>query len=163
MQRRVALTIALTAFAADAVPLAAEEELWEEHPHHLSFLLSGTYEEEEDEDETAASFGIDYEYRLNRLIGIGAVVERAFNPIDATTFLAVADIHLWRGLCIQTGPGIEAIDADGEEESRDLFVYRIGALYEIEMERFTVSPQLHYDNTDEVDALIFGVAVGFAF
>ncbi len=137
-----------------------KEEMWKEHPHHLSVVLAGTVEDGEEENEKAETLGIDYEYRLNDFLGIGAVVERAFDPLDTTTALFVADLHVWRGLAIQTGPGVEQIDrGDGE----DKFVYRIGSLYEIERGRFTVSPQLHLDVTSEAKSVIFAVAFGFGF
>ena len=147
----------------------AEEELWREHPHHVSALVAGTYVgEEEGDDESAFTLGFDYEYRLNQRLGLGVVAERAFDPIEATTVLAVADIHLWQGLCVQVGPGVEVIDAEAPPErprpdDDELFVLRLGMLYELEFERFTFSPQLHFDKTDEAEAWVLGGAFGFAF
>ena len=131
------------------------EHDWEEKPHHLSLLVGGTFEEEE----SAPTLGVDYEYRVDEFLGVGAVVaERAFDEIEATTYLGVADLHFNNGVIVQTGPGIEI--RDGED---DIFVYRLGVLYEWEWGGYTVSPQLHYDATSEQDAIIVGVAFGFAF
>ncbi len=124
-------------------------------PHHVSFLVGGTRVRAE--EETGFTIGGDYEYRITRRLGVGGVVEHAFGEVDATTLLAVADIHLWRGLAAQVGPGVEFLDDRAEP------VGRIGALYEIELGgRFTVSPQLHYDITDE-DSIVFGLAFGRSF
>ena len=50
---------------------------------------------------------IDYEYKLSPLIGLGAVIEHAYGGLDATTLLAVADIHIYEGFTMQVGPGFE--------------------------------------------------------
>lgn len=144
-----------------ALPANAEEgepEVWKEHPHHLSVITGATH----DHDETAFTLGLDYEYRVNRLLGFGTVVEYAFHHLDSWTLLAVADIHVWRGLALQTGPGLEIVDE--EEGHEEEFVYRAGLLYEVELpRRFTVSPQVHYDVGSGINALVFGVAVGRNF
>ncbi len=130
-------------------------EFDEARRHHLSLVTAGTNIPEE--NETAFTIGLDYEYRANRLLGFGFVAEHAFEAVDATTVLAVADIHLWRGLAIQVGPGIEILDGDVVAAGR------IGALYEIEIgEHFTLSPQVHYDISEE-DGIVFGVSIGRNF
>jgi len=122
------LTTAMLGMAACSTSSTYRESLpWDsaahdpERPHHLSVLAAGTHTEDDDD---AATVGIDYEYRVNDILGIGTVVEHAFEPLQATTLLAVADIHIWRGFAVQTGPG--AVTSDEE----DFFVYRFGALYE---------------------------------
>jgi len=131
-----------------------------EKPHHLSVVIGGT--NIPSANETAFTLGIDYEYRVNRRLGLGFVVEQAFDDIDATTLLAVADIHLWRGLALQVGPGVEFLDEGEEHET--FAIGRIGALYEIEFgEGYTISPQFHYDISSGEDAIVFGVAIGRAF
>lgn len=127
----------------------------EENPHHFSVLTGGT--NIIDEDLTAFTFGVDYEYRLNRLLGVGVVLEHAFGEIDATTILGVTDVHIWKGLVMQFGAGIEFID------EKEYFVGRIGTLYEFEFEGgFTFSPQVHYDISHK-NSLVFGTAIGLAF
>ena len=126
---------------------------WRAEPHHLSILGGSTI----DDETSAFTLGLDYEYRRSDLLGLGAVVEHAFTSIDATTLLAVTDVHFTPHCILQTGPGIEFID-DVEE-----FVYRIGVLYEWEVRGYTLSPQLHYDASTGEDAVILALAVGFGF
>ena len=147
-----------------ALPAAALAQIDVEHdeekPHHLSLVLGGTHVNAA--DETAFTFGVDYEYRINELIGVGAVAEHAVGDIDATTLLAVADFHLWRGLALQVGPGVEFIDEG--EETETFAIGRVGVLYEVEFgEGFTVSPQFHYDISSGEDAIVFGLSFGRAF
>ncbi|MEM9309938.1 MAG: hypothetical protein AAGA34_00705 [Pseudomonadota bacterium] len=141
-----------------AGPLSANEADPDhsERPHHLSILVAGTHIEAE--DETAITLGVDYEYRVSEWLGLGFVAERAFGGIDSTSILAVADIHIWEGLAVQVGPGVEFVD----EEER--LIGRFGGLYEFELGKgFTLSPQLHYDLSEDQDAIVFGIAVGRAF
>lgn len=136
--------------------VTGRHSIWREHPDHVALVLAGTTEEEEGERETAATIGLDYEHRVNEFLGLGSVIgEYAFGDIDALTVLAVADLHIWRGFVIQTGPGIEYIDKELEG------VYRVGAIYELEFGRYTVAPQVHYDATTGEDAVVFGVSFGY--
>ena len=73
-------------------------------PHHLSILLADTRIDGEGNNST---LGIDYEYRVSPLIGLGGVIEHAYGGLDATTLLAVADIHIYEGFTVQVGPGFE--------------------------------------------------------
>ena len=128
----------------------------EDRPHHLSVIVGGTYVDAA--DVTEFTLGIDYEYRLTPLLGLGFVAEHAFGEIDATTLLAVADIHLVKGLAVQIGPGIE-ITPDEE-----FAIGRLGLLYEFEIGHdYTLSPQLHFDLSSGEDAVVFGLAFGRAF
>lgn len=141
-----------------SVGVLAEDQHQDVHhsaPHHLSLLIGGT--DLVDGDHTAMTLGLDYEYRVSEFLGLGFVVEQAFGDIDATTLLAVADLHLWDGLIAQIGPGVEFVDGNSHA------ALRLGMLYEFEFESgFTLSPQLHYDFSHE-DALVFGIALGRAF
>ena len=125
--------------------------------NHLAFVFAAT----DNTDDTAGTFGLEYEYRLSTRYGIGGVLEYAGGNVDATTLLAVVDVHLWRGLALQTGPGIEFLDE--EEGSEEEFVYRFGMMYEFHRGRATFAPQLHYDATPDKDSVVVGVAFGFSF
>lgn len=158
MHSRFILAAALAAIVPSVVHAQNEGGVDEraEGPHHLSVISGLTYVEEA--DETAYTLGIDYEYRVSDLLGVGFVAERAFGDVDATTLLAVADFHLTEGLAIQVGPGIEF--AEGEEFA----VGRLGVLYEFELGGgFTISPQAHYDLSELEDAFVFVIGVGRAF
>ena len=115
------MTITILSLTAQA---QIDVEFDENKRHHLSVVFGGTTLF--DAEETAFTLGVDYEYRINELIGVGGVVEYAFGDIDATTLLAVADIHLWKGLALQAGPGVEWIDDE------TFAIGRVGLLYEFE-------------------------------
>lgn len=137
----------------------SESGLGQQHskqgPHHLSMLLADTHADGEGDNFT---LGIDYEYRVSELLGVGTVVERAYGELDATTLLAVADLHFQNGLIVQVGPGAERKDDD------NIFVARLGVLYEFEIDNFTISPQIHWDYHDgEANTVVTGLALGFSF
>ena len=123
--------------------------------HHLSVLVANTHASGEGNSPTV---GLDYEYRVNALLGVGAILERAGGKLNATTMLAVADIHFRSGLIMQVGPGFERSHHDS------IFVTRLGVLYEFEVENFTISPQLHWDyHNGESNTIVAGAAFGFSF
>jgi hypothetical protein len=142
--------------ASLSAPAAAQEPAHASKPHHLSVVIGAT--NIPDADETAFTLGLDYEYRVSKVLGLGFVAEHAFGAVDSTTLLGVADIHLTEGLAIQIGPGVEFV---GDET---FFVTRLGVVYELEVGKaFTLSPQLHYDFSSGEDAIVFGIAIGKAF
>ena len=155
---------AIAALAILVGPLTAFAEEWMEselthprhRPNHLSIFLGGT---DNSEHSPASTLGIDYERSLSDLLGIGAVIEHAAGAIDATTWLAVTDVHPTpQGLIFQLGIGAET------SAEHDVFVARAGVLYEFEHRGFTLSPQLHWDYHDGLEnAVVFGLAFGFAF
>jgi len=126
---------------------------WQEKPHHLSFLVARTIED----DETAPTLGLDYEFRKSEFLGLGAIIERAFDEIDTTTMLGVADLHITNQFIVQTGPGIEFYEGNGK------FVYRTGMLYEFELDGYTVSPQVHFDWAAGENAVVLALAFGMGF
>lgn len=160
-----------TLFALGSLATPASAQHHEEHgPHHLSIFLGGTAVSEEfeefddgeefivEEDFNVFTIALDYEYRLTEFWGAGFVAEHAFGGFDATTILAVADLHLWRGFMLQVGPGVEFTP----EANR--VVGRIGGIYEFELrDGYTIAPQLHADITGEATAFVYGVAFGRAF
>jgi hypothetical protein len=124
-------------------------------PHHFSVLAGETHENGEGNN---ATLGIDYEYRINPLLGLGVIVEHAYGELDATTLLGVADFHVYEGFIVQVGTGFE------HKESENIFVATLGFLYEIEYENFTLSPQVHWGyHEGEPNAVVAGIALGFSF
>ncbi|MDT8399386.1 MAG: hypothetical protein RQ899_12290 [Pseudomonadales bacterium] len=182
MSRSIVLSLVSVGLFVWSVPGMAEveersaghvPERSEYGPHHVSIFAGATDlrrkaepmagegvgegMEEDRRDDTAATFALDYEYRVTSRVGLGVVVEQTAGAFNATTVLDVADIHLFHGLVMQVGPGLEFI------EHQTNVVGRIGGLYEFEFDHFTLSPQIHYDVTDKEDSLVFGLALGVNF
>ena len=145
--------------------VSAEEEEGVDQQNVLSLILGGT----SDDDENAFTVGLDFEHRIHPLLGVGAVVEYATDDIDSLSLIGVLDIHLWKGLAIQTGPGVEFVGEEEEEAGETTstnqreFVYRVGLVYEFEIGKLLVTPQIHYDYSSGDDAVVYATALGFKF
>ena len=156
MRHRLLASAVLSLALASSV--CAQEHpapIFVDQPHHFSVFLGSS----DNDHGTAFTLGLDYEYRATEFLGLGGIVEHAFEEIDATTALLVADLHLTHQFIVQTGPGVEFLHEEDEAE----FVYRVGVLYEWEFGGTTVSPQLHYDWAEEEQTVLFGLAFGLCF
>ena len=125
------------------------------HPHHVALFGGVTKAEHHDEE---ATFGLDYEYRLNEKFGIGAIVDRATGDLDTTVAAISLTLHPWRGLYALAAPGYEF--HDGHEE----FLVRVGIGYAFHFgERYSIGPTYNIDfvNDEEID--IYGLSFGFGF
>lgn len=157
-ERRFAgnLSVGVFLFATLAsVTVVAEEHGSFAMPFHISVIQADTIVNGKGDN---ATLGIDMEYRVNSLLGLGAVIEYAWGELDATTVLAVADIHLTEGWVMQIGPGVEY------SHNEEIFVSRLGLIYEFEFNHYTFAPQVHWDYHDgEKNSVVAGFAVGFSF
>jgi hypothetical protein len=148
-----------------ASSVSAQEDEGSDKQNVLSLILGGT----SDRDENVFTVGLDFEHRVHPLLGVGAVIEYATDDIDALTLIGALDFHLWRGLAIQTGPGVEFVGEEEEEAGRTTssnrreFVYRVGVVYEFEIGKLLVTPQVHYDYSTGNDAVVYATALGFKF
>lgn len=99
-----------------------------EHRHHVAFFLGNT----QDGSEDGFSVGMDYEYRLSRLFGIGGLAEYADGEFNSWVLAIPLFLHPYRGLRFLVAPGLEY------EDSEDEFLVRTGIAYELEIgERWT--------------------------
>jgi len=152
----LALAMLIPCFSANAETMDAKGHGEKHHgPHHLSVLSAGTHVRGHGDYTT---LGIDYEYRISPSFGLGVVLERAFDGLDATTALAVTNFHLNDRWVMQLGSGYEHSHGD------NIFAARVGVLYSFEFEGFTLAPQLHWNYLDAHDnAVVAGIALGFSF
>ena len=145
------LTLMLIVLPLLALSQEKENGNEEEKKSSLSVFIGGTT----NKDATAFTIGLDYQYRINKLIGVGLVLDYATPEIKSLLLAPAAFFHLWH-FEIVVAPGAEF---SGDEVS---FVFRTGVSYEFELNRFTISPSLLFDTerSDEV-SLVYGVAFGF--
>lgn len=148
--------LALSTTLSLAAVLFPIHSLTQEHgPNHLSVFAGNT---DFSEHGSGLTLGVDYEYRLSPLLGLGSVVEYAYGSLDAFTVLAVADIHLTEQFIVQVGPGFE------HSSEHDFAVTRLGTLYEYRYHGYTVSPQLHVDyHFGHGSSVVAGLALGVDF
>ena len=122
-----------------------------EHLHHAALFFGNT---NNDKDQNAFTVGVEYEYRLSRPVGLGALVDYAGGKIESTVVAAGPVFHPWRELKLLAMPGLDI--HHGEEE----FVTRVGALYDFHAGDWSISPTLHVDVIDVKENIIFGLGFG---
>jgi hypothetical protein len=158
---RIAALGVLLALAAQPVWAETESEEaaeWAEEGRHGLGLFLGVTAKEGD---AGPSTGIDYEYRLNEMFGIGGVLELTF--ADFREGIAGVPIywHAWRELKLVVAPGIEftpPLDGTGE------FLLRVGGEYGFGAPRgFDIAPALYFDFTSKAAAYVFGATVAKTF
>ena len=125
----------------------------EYHPNLLALFIGVTSEERR---ETGLALGIEYERRLSKAFGIGALVEHTFGDIDTTVYAVPFAYHSgpWK---VYVAPGLEDSD-DGTEG-----LVRIGAEYGFEAGDWEISPQIDVDFVDGDQAFVFGIVFGKGF
>jgi hypothetical protein len=156
-----------------STPEAAEHAEHEFHRHHFSVFLGVTDGEIETEaavgveseggsvvfeDQRAFTVGLDYEYRLNRRWGIGALIDYAGK--DFRSWVAGVPIVLHPGGAwkLLVAPGLE------DKEVEDVvFLVRAGVMYDFEVGSFTVAPALNVDFVDDEEILVYGFNIGRGF
>lgn len=142
----------MTSKAGEAVE--ANDSVHGDPSHHVALFLGAKVSD----GEAAFSVGVDYEYELTELLGIGAIVEYSAGHEPAWLFAGALTLHATEALSFTLAPGVEI--EDGEES----FLLRLGASYEFELaERWTIGPDLNVDIVDGEAALVVGIGIGRKF
>jgi len=150
--------------------MAEEQHAGEEahHRHHMALFLGGVHAVPETEEEeghegeaaktTAFAIGLDYEYRISRLLGVGFLGEYAGPRLETTVLAVPLSVHATRALVFAAAPGAEFHKGDSR------FLVRLEALYEIELGGgFTLAPTVAVDFVGGEEAFIFGLKTGRGF
>ena len=108
--------------------------------------------------EKGFALGIEYERRINKSFGIGAVAEYTFNDADFWVFAIPFAYHrnAWK---FYVAPGIEQSSAHGTEGLVRFgaeYVFHLGGGYEI-------APQLNVDFVDGEDVWVVGAFFAKSF
>ena len=134
---------------------AHEESHAASHEYHANTLglFLGVTQEGRAEDFT---IGLEYERRLNKSFGIGAVAEYVSGDLDFWVYAVPFAYHTgpWK---FYVAPGIE----DGEEDSD--FLVRVGGEYAFELGKWEVSPQIDLDFVDNNEVWVLGIVIGRGF
>ena len=113
----------------------------------------------DDRGDNAFSLGLDYEYHLSELVGIGGLVDVATGDVRSFVVGVPVFVHPVGGLLLLAAPGVEHQD-DGSNE----FLFRIGVGWEFEVgERFAITPIANIDFVDGDEVYVWGVEFGYRF
>lgn len=141
------------------------------HRHHIALFLgatNGVLESGHGEDHghgteskkrnTDFSIGVDYQYRVHRYLGLGALMDYAAGDLRTTVFAAGAFIRPVGGLQILTAPGFES------HAGKRHALFRLGFYYEFPFaDRFALTPNFNIDFVNGEQVYIYGVAFGVGF
>jgi len=143
------------------LPIAEEEHAPEHAEGHgagaqaVNFFLGGS---SDIGDADGLTVGVDYEYRLSRLWGIGGFAEGVGGLNRSFSVGAQAYWHGAGNLILVAGPGLERRHDEWEP------IARVGGFYEFPLEDgWILSPGIFYDFTPNEDLLIYGINLGYAF
>jgi hypothetical protein len=157
---RTLLAAALVQGVTAAAPASElqEGEAGVHHRHEVAFFMGAAIRDDE-ETESGFALGLEYQYRLHRLLGVGALAEGELGDLRDLLLVAPISFHPWRGLRLVVAPGAE-IPNEGSTE----FALRLGAGYKIPLGgRFTLVPEFNADLIEGHPTYVFGanLAVGF--
>jgi hypothetical protein len=127
------------------------------HRHHISAFLGGAVRDEH-ETEGGFALGLDYEYRLARLLGAGVLVEVTAGELRDVVVIVPVSLHPWRGLRLVAAPGAN-VPSEGDAE----FLMRLGVGYRLPIGHFTLGPEFNADLIDGTPTYVFGVSFGVGF
>lgn len=142
--------------AAMMVPAHADSEE-EYHKNTIAGFIGIT---SADRRENGLSIGAEYERRINKIFGIGAIIgERTFGDVDTWVFALPFAFHTgpWK---MYAAPGVEH-DVDSNDNEP---LIRLGVEYGFEIsERWEIAPQVDVDFVESDAVFIFGVTFGYGF
>ena len=128
-----------------------------EKRHNISLFGGGHHAIDEGSDK-GVIIGTQYEYRLDRLFGIGGTVEYVGGEFSKWIFTLPLYIHPYGGWEFRVAPGVE-IESDESFLSGNL-----GVSYEFELnEQWVLQPDAEITFTKEDTFLSYGLSLTFKF
>ena len=171
-RRRVGLTILITLAAgagnvqgvqAEESEYAAGEAHGSEHHHknHIAFFVGSTEAEEHhgEKEDRDFTLGVDYERRLNSVVGIGGLFDWVVEGRREYLVGVPLFLHAGKHAKFQLAPCYQRIRETGD----NAFVFRTGFMWDFFVGKVSLSPTVLYDLTEEQDFLVFGLTVGKGF
>lgn len=145
-----------------------KKEAWEEYRHYFTGFGGaniGEVEAEEGEPSTAAApaVGLDYSYRVSKLVGVGAYFDYAYGRFHELLVGPSLFIFPWEGLFFEVAPSL-AVSSKNEL----FFVARVAVGYEFELTpQFLLGLYAAFDGAIEGEkfkpAFVPGITVGYGF
>jgi hypothetical protein len=136
-------------------PDAGAESEGIEHPSRVS-LFGGIAQ---DDSDFGASFGLEYEYRMHGLWGIGGLAEYAGDDFDAWVVGVPVFLHPYAGSFIRLAPGLEF------EEDEAGLLFRTGVGYDFELSPWwSLAPEFNVGFIEGGDTkLVHGLSLSYSF
>jgi hypothetical protein len=161
----VVMCLSVAAAADDGEEKQVEHEAsgkHEFHRNHIAFFVGSTATEDErpgGTDDPRFTLGVNYERRLTRLLGLGAVLEAVPEGEREAVVLVPVLFHVGRRAKFLIGPGAQRL----EHPRETTFVARIGFEYDFHVKRVILTPELNFDFSEEADFSVLGLNIGWGF
>ena len=154
MKRSVMILVAAVVLAT--IPAFGQhEEVHHGHKNHLSLFLGNTHNYH---GEDAFTVGLDYEFRLHTLLGVGALVDHAAGDIGSTVAGAGIFLHPWGASRLLVAA------ANEHHHGEDAFVVRVGATYDFHVAGWSISPTVNVDLLEGGEEnWVYGLGIGRGF
>ena len=110
-------------------------------------------------DDPDFTIGLDYERRLTKLFGFGAMLDVVVEGRREFLLGPIAFLHPFGGAKFFAAPLWERVEESGDDE----FVVRVGAAWDFEIGKYSLAPYAAYDMSEEHDIWVLGVAIGRGF
>ena len=125
-----------------------------EHHQHAAVFVGNT----QDGSDNGFSVGVEYEYKISKVLGIGGLVEYAGGDFDSWVIAAPLFLRPYKGLLFILAPGLEF------EHSEEEFLFRAGIGYVFEIDgMWSITPQFNVDFVDSEEKFVYGLAFGRGF
>ena len=149
MTSRLIVTIVIILFGIQDI--SAQEKDEDLNKNGLSIFVGGVTNSES----SAFALGIDYQYRISKIVGVGLVMDYSFGDIESLLLAPAVFLHV---------SALEFVVAPGMELSNDDIsgIIRLGISYEFDLtERLTLSPSLLFDTErNGEESFVYGLALG---
>lgn len=125
-----------------------------ERKNELSLFIGAT----SNESTTAFTYGLDYQYRLSELFGIGVILDHAAGDIESTLLGPALFLH-WAQVELALVPAIEFVDSETN------YIFRLGFEYEFEFDdKYSLAPSVNFDLERRNEfAVVYGLSFAFKF
>ena len=125
-----------------------------EHHQHVAVFVGNT----QYGSDNGFSMGVEYEYKISKVLGIGGLAEYAGGDFDSWVIAAPLYLRPYKGLLFLLAPGLEF------EHSEEKFLFRAGIGYIFEIDgMWSITPQFNVDFVDSEEKFVYGIAFGRGF
>ena len=161
----IALMLAIS--AAPGAALAATEadhsatgEHGEAHYHknHVALFLGSTQSEEHhgERDDPSFTIGADYERRLTRIFGVGALADVVVEGDRELLVGLPVFLHAGKGSKFLVAPCVHKLRGADEYD----YVLRVGLVWDFHVGPGTLAPVVLYDFAEHHNLLVLGIGIG---
>jgi hypothetical protein len=156
--------IAVTVFLVIAPAISAEESHEGAdafHRHHVGLIAGGTFDEH---DRTGPAIGVDYEYRFNRRLGLGGLLEYAGGDFEHVLLGIPIFFHPNEHWLLALAPATEVHKDEKHDERKRDWVVRASVAYQFHFgDGYSVSPVFSADFSEHETLYVAGLALAFGW